>query len=96
MRPLNADSLNRTIFISDNLPFLKSLDSASVDLVCIDPPFGKNETFSGNLRPADSPLASRRAQLISKGMTWSPSRGDAAFTVPMFDEFMRRIMSGDD
>ncbi len=47
----NTDSLNRTIFISDNLPFLKSLDSASVDLVVIDPPFGKNETFSGNLRP---------------------------------------------
>ena len=51
MRPPNTENLNRTIFISDNLPFLKSLDSASVDLVCIDPPFGKNETFSGNLRP---------------------------------------------
>jgi hypothetical protein len=37
-----------------------------------------------------------RNQLISKGMIWSPSHGDTAFTVPLFDEFMRRIMPGDD
>lgn len=33
-----------------------------------------------------------RSQLIAKGMIWSPSHGDTAFTVPMFDRFMRRIM----
>jgi len=37
-----------------------------------------------------------RNQLISKGVIWSPSHGDTAFTVPLFDEFMRRIMPGDD
>ena len=37
-------------------------------------------------------LAPIRSQLIGKGMIWSPSHGDTAFTVPMFDEFMRRIM----
>jgi hypothetical protein len=41
-------------------------------------------------------LAPTRNQLISKGMIWSPSHGDTAFTVPLFDEFMRRIMPGDD
>lgn len=41
-------------------------------------------------------LGPTRAQLISKGMIWSPSHGDASFTVPLFDEFMRRIMPGDD
>ncbi len=41
-------------------------------------------------------LAPTRAQLIAKGMIWSPSHGDTAFTVPLFDEFMRRIMPGDD
>ena len=40
-------------------------------------------------------LAPTRAQLINKGMIWSPSHGDTAFTVPMFDEFMRRIMPED-
>jgi hypothetical protein len=37
-----------------------------------------------------------RNQLIAKGMIWSPSHGDTAFTVPLFDEFMRRIMPGDE
>jgi hypothetical protein len=41
-------------------------------------------------------LGPTRNQLIAKGMIWSPSHGDTAFTVPLFDEFMRRIMSGDD
>lgn len=37
-----------------------------------------------------------RNTLIAKGMIWSPNHGDTAFTVPMFDEFMRRIMPKDD
>lgn len=41
-------------------------------------------------------LGPTRNQLIAKGMIWSPSHGDTAFTVPMFDQFMRRIMPGDD
>jgi hypothetical protein len=41
-------------------------------------------------------LGPTRNQLIAKGMIWSPHHGDTAFTVPLFDEFMRRIMPGDD
>ena len=33
-----------------------------------------------------------RANLIKKGMVYSPSHVDMAFTVPLFDEFMRRAM----
>ena len=33
-----------------------------------------------------------RNQLINKGMIWSPSHGDTAFTVPLFDQYMKRIM----
>jgi hypothetical protein len=43
-----------------------------------------------------SSLAPTRSSLITKGMVWSPNHGDTAFTVPMFDEFMKRIMPGDD
>jgi AAA ATPase domain len=39
-------------------------------------------------------LAPTRNNIIAKGMIWSPSHGDTAFTVPMFDEFMKRIMPG--
>ncbi|MEK6371431.1 MAG: hypothetical protein AABO58_01930 [Acidobacteriota bacterium] len=31
-----------------------------------------------------------RAKLIRKGMIYSPAYGDMAFTVPRFDQFMRR------
>lgn len=41
-------------------------------------------------------LGPTRSSLINKGMVWSPSHGDTAFTVPMFDAFMKRIMPGDD
>ncbi len=41
-------------------------------------------------------VAPMRGNLIRKGMIWSPSHGDTAFTVPMFDSFMSRIMPGDD
>ena len=41
-------------------------------------------------------LGPTRNKLISKGMIWSPNHGDTAFTVPMFDEFMHRIMPGED
>ena len=41
-------------------------------------------------------LGPTRNQLIGKGMIWSPNHGDTAFTVPLFDEFMHRIMPGDD
>jgi hypothetical protein len=27
-------------------------------------------------------------------MIWSPTHGDTAFTVPLFDAFMKRIMPG--
>lgn len=40
-------------------------------------------------------LAPTRNQLILKGMVWSPNHGDTAFTVPLFDECMRRVMPGD-
>jgi hypothetical protein len=40
-------------------------------------------------------LGPTRAKLIEKGMVWSPNHGDTAFTVPLFDEFMKRIMPGD-
>jgi hypothetical protein len=43
-----------------------------------------------------SSLAPTRSSLISKGMIWSPNHGDTAFTAPMFDQFMKRIMPGDD
>lgn len=38
-------------------------------------------------------VAPRRSGLIQKGMIYSPGHGDTAFTVPLFDEFLRRSVS---
>ena len=37
-------------------------------------------------------VAPRRSILISKGMVYSPSHGDTAFTVPLFDQYLRRTL----
>lgn len=35
-------------------------------------------------------LGPRRAQIIDKGMIYSPAHGEIAFTVPMFEEYLKR------
>lgn len=37
-------------------------------------------------------VAVTRDQLIAKGMIYSPIHGETAFTVPMFDEFLKRVL----
>ena len=37
-------------------------------------------------------VAPTRNSLVAKGMLYSPAHGDTAFTVPLFDAFMRRVM----
>ena len=37
-------------------------------------------------------VATVRQQLINKGMVWSQRHGETAFTVPLFNEFMKRQM----
>jgi hypothetical protein len=37
-------------------------------------------------------LGPTRSALISKGMVYNPDHGDTAFTVPLFDQFMKRMM----
>ena len=37
-------------------------------------------------------LSPRRAKLIQKGMIYSPTHGDLAFTMPLFGDFLRRAM----
>lgn len=41
-------------------------------------------------------LGPTRSKLIAKGMVYSPQHGETAFTVPLFDDYMRRVMPGED
>ena len=42
--PLMTNFADRTIWIRDNLDILRGLNSASVDLIYLDPPFNSNRT----------------------------------------------------
>ena len=57
-------------------------------------PHRSGDIASALNRPVSS-IAPIRHQLMEKGMIWSPSHGDSAFTVPLFDGFMKRIMPDD-
>lgn len=39
---------NRTIFTGDNLDILRGLNSESVDLIYLDPPFNSNRHYSAS------------------------------------------------
>lgn len=54
-------------------------------------PFKSGEIAS-TLRAETRQLGPLRAGLIKKGMIYSPAFGMMAFTVPLFDEFMRRAV----
>ena len=66
------NAVNRGVYIADNLEFLKSLNDECIDLVCIDPPFAKNDTFTGDrIRPplSDEERAIERRLLAGWGVT---------------------------
>ena len=78
------NAVNRGVYIADNLELLRSLNDECIDLVCIDPPFAKNETFAADrLRPrlsqdeADNERRLLRlwgvenaSQAAQKGLVW--------------------------
>lgn len=52
--------------------------------------------IAAKLHRESSSFGPVRGSLIVKGMIWSPTHGDTAFTVPLFDEFMKRIIPGEE
>jgi AAA ATPase domain len=49
-------------------------------------------TIAEHLDRKSSSFGPVRASLVAKGMIYTPGYGQSAFTVPLFDAFMRRIM----
>lgn len=64
----NFNAINRGVYISDNLPFLRSLNDESIDLVCIDPPFAKKDTFVGDVDLSDDEIATEQRLLSHWGI----------------------------
>ncbi len=62
---------NRTIFSNDNLPVLRGIDTESVDLIYLDPPFNSNRNYA-------APIGSEAAGAAFKD-TWTLSDVDNAW-----------------
>ncbi|MCB8882660.1 hypothetical protein ACELLULO517_20620 [Acidisoma cellulosilytica] len=52
----------------------------------------RSGAIAAQLGKKSAAVAVIRDQLIAKGMIFSPNFGETAFTVPLFNEFMKRIM----
>lgn len=72
------------------------LTSGEKDFLRAMAEFGAGPHRTGNIAEAlgvkINSLGPTRANLIRKGMVYSPAHGEMAFTVPLFDEFMRRTI----
>ncbi|MFN7168306.1 MAG: AAA family ATPase [Pannonibacter sp.] len=61
-------------------------------LAALGPGKQRSGDVAEKLKVKVTSLGPVRNSLIRKGMIYSPAHGDTAFTVPLFDEFMKRIM----
>jgi DNA-binding CsgD family transcriptional regulator len=92
VRPLVVDQLDRNFFLvrADGLtPRERDYLRAMAEL---GPGPHRSGDVAAMLGVKVESVAPRRSQLISKGMIFSPAHGDTAFTVPLFDEYLRRTM----
>ena len=85
-----------------DFPTVGPLNAAAARLAIAKPAKDQGVDIADMLQRKVTSLGPIRSQLIDKGMVWSPSHGDTAFTaftaftVPLFGEFMKRIVPGQD
>ena len=68
---MNANVNSKTIFTGDNLPIMRGMNSESVDLIYLDPPFNSNTDYA-------APIGSEAAGAEFKD-TWTLNDVDAAW-----------------
>jgi hypothetical protein len=59
-------------------------------MVCVGGEQQRSGEIADQLGVKPTSIGPLRSSLIRKGMIYSPAHGDNAFTVPLFDEFLRR------
>ena len=58
----------------------------------LGPGLHRSKEVAQVLQNQSSEIASVRDRLVKKGVVYSPAHGDVAFTVPLFDGFLKRVM----
>lgn len=69
--------VNRTVFVGDNLPVMRQMNSGSVDLIYLDPPFNSQRTYN-------APIGSEAAGTQFKD-TWTLDDVDLAWVAGLDD-----------
>ena len=69
--PMSANWRNRTLWTGDNLDIMRGMNSESVDLIYLDPPFNSNRDYA-------APIGSEAAGAAFKD-TWTLSDVDEAW-----------------
>lgn len=72
IKAIDVDIKPRTIWVGDNLPILRGLESGSVDMVYADPPFNSNRQYA-------APIGSKAAGAMFRD-TWTLNDIDKAWS----------------
>jgi AAA ATPase domain len=73
-------------------PTEKQYLRAMADMASIGDGLIRSGDIATHLGKQSNQVAPVRASLIKKGMIYSPAHGDTAYTVPLFGDFMKRVM----
>jgi hypothetical protein len=92
VRPIVVDQLDRNFFLVRAERFTPRERDYLRAMAELGPGPHRSGDIASMLGVRVESVAPRRSQLISKGMIFSPAHGDTAFTVPLFDEYLRRTM----
>ena len=76
---MGSNWVNRTLWTGDNLDIMRGMNSESVDLIYLDPPFNSNKTYS-------APIGSKAAGAAFKD-TWTLSDVDVAWHGEIADRY---------
>ncbi|MYF61798.1 MAG: ATP-binding protein [Gammaproteobacteria bacterium] len=90
--PVAIDELDTTFFrvrFERTTPFERRYLRAMAELG--PGPHRSGEVAQALARKVQS-VAPTRSTLIRKGMIYSPAHGDTAFTVPLFDQYLKRVL----
>lgn len=68
---MTANWKNKTIWTGDNLPIMRGMNSASVDLIYLDPPFNSKANYAAPILAPKPPAPHSRTRGPSR--MWMPS-----------------------
>ena len=92
---MTTNFADRTIWTGDNLEILRGLNSASVDLIYLDPPFNSNRNYAAPVGSAAAGAAFKDTWTVGsgRGLDGADCRRAAGHVRDVAEPWCRRSMS---